>query len=80
MYRTIAKATQWCGRLTVIVAAVFLIYTVYQIADDSRSGFGFGGPGRTTAYINVVAQAASIATMGMLAVGIGALLERVSNE
>ncbi len=80
MNRTIASLTQWAGRLTVLIAFVFLIWSVADLASESDNP-GFArvvlGPNQ---YLQVVVSTASIAVTSMLAVGIGMMLERFNDE
>ncbi len=79
MNRTIASATQWAGRLTVVIAMIYLIWTVADLISepsDNTLRVGFG----PNEYIQVLASAMSIAVSGMLAIGIGMMLERFNDE
>jgi hypothetical protein len=80
MNRTIASLTQWAGRLTVLTAFVFLIWSVADLASESDNpAFARVGLGPNQ-YLQVVVSTASIAVTGMLAVGIGMMLERFNDE
>lgn len=80
MNSTIASLTQRAGRVTVIIAFVVLIWSVADLASTS-SNAGLArvvvGPNQ---YLQAVSSAASIAVTGMLAIGLGMMLERFNNE
>ncbi|MFT4597652.1 MAG: hypothetical protein ACI9TF_001901 [Paracrocinitomix sp.] len=80
MNRTIASLTQWVGRLTVLIAFIFLIWSVADLASESS------GPGLTRVslgpnqYLQALVSSTSIAVSGMLSLGIGMMLERFNDE
>ena len=80
MHRTIGVATQWIGRIVVVVAVVLLIWNFADLADEPDFVLGWGGPSRTGAYLSVLASSASLAVGGMLAMALGSLLERVATD
>ncbi len=79
MNRTIASLTQWVGRLTVVVALVFLIWGVAELAGEPE-GAGIRPSFGPNQYLQLLASASSIAVSGMLAVGIGMMLQRFDDE
>lgn len=79
MNRTIATATQWAGRLTVILALVTLIWNFSDIISDNSNVFGPSSFGPNE-YLQALSFSASLAVSGMLALGIGMMLERFNDE
>lgn len=79
MNRTTALLAQWVGRLTVVVALVQLIWTWADLAGSNNNQFG-NFPGAPNGYLLALSSAASLSVLGMLAIGLGMMLERVSHE
>lgn len=75
MNKSVAILTQWVGKATVVFALVLLIWNVSDIIGDNDGQFGAGGFGPNR-YLQAVTSSASLAVTGMLAVGIGMMLDR----
>ena len=79
MNRTIATVTQWAGRLTVILALLTLIWSFSDIISENSNPFG-SALVRPNEYVQALSLSASLAVTGMLALGIGMMLERFNDE
>jgi|GEM_PF-2607707 len=75
MNRLIAVAAQRVGQFTVLVALISLLWRWVDLAGSNDTGFP-SFPGQQNMYLLELSSAANLAVFGMLAIGLGMMLER----